>query len=227
MKREKKPILCSNISIAKVSLALTVAFVVIAGFLYVSKDNSGNIQEELVTSDETAVTEDVKEPLVTDKERIEVPKLFCCYVCGAVNNPGVYEFSEGARMNELIELAGGFAKDAAVTYLNLAQAVSDSEKIYVPTKKEVSKMGASENLEPNLQESTSKENDSSAEDKVNINTADIDKLTSLPGIGEAKANSIISYREDHGAFQSIEELKNVEGIKDGVFNKIKDLISVQ
>ena len=78
-----------------------------------------------------------------------------------------------------------------------------------------------------MQEGTITESKTGAEDKVNINTADIDKLTSLPGIGKAKAGSIISYREDHGAFQSIEELKNVEGIKDGVFNKVKDLISVQ
>lgn len=227
MKREKKTILCSNILIAKRSLALAVTFVIIAGFLYVSKENSKNIQEEFVTSQEIMITNQPSEPLVTGREPMEASSKLCCYVCGAVKHPGVYAFSEGARMNELIEQAGGFTKDAAVTYLNLAKTVTDSEKIYVPTKDEVTSSGANESVPYNLQEGTITESKTGAEDKVNINTADIDKLTSLPGIGEAKAGSIISYREDHGAFQSIEELKNVEGIKDGVFNKIKDLISVQ
>lgn len=227
MKREKKTILCSNIFLAKRSLALAVTFVIIAGFLYVSRENSKNIQEEFVINQEITITKQPKEPLVTDREQIDVPKNLCCYVCGAVKKPGVYTFSQGARMNELIEQAGGFTKDAAVTYLNLAKTVTDSEKIYVPTKDEVTSFGANESVVDHLQEGTTTESKTGAEDKVNINTADIDKLTSLPGIGEAKAGSIISYREDHGAFQSIEELKNVEGIKDGVFNKIKDLISVQ
>ena len=220
MKREKKTILLSNIFLAKRSLALAVTFIIIAGFLYVSRENTKNIQEEFVTSEDIAITKQPSEPLVTDREQIEVSRKLCCYVCGAVKHPGVYTFSEGARMNELIEQAGGFTKEAAVTYLNLAKTVTDSEKIYVPTEDEVSSL-------VNLQDGTTTESKSGAEDKVNINTADIDKLTSLPGIGEAKAGCIISYREDHGAFQSIEELKNVEGIKDGVFNKVKDLISVQ
>lgn len=227
MKREKKTILLSNIFLAKRSLALAVTFIIIAGFLYVSRENTKNIQEEFVIRDDVAITTQPTKPLVTDREQIEVSSKLCCYVCGAVKHPGVYTFSEGARMNELIEQAGGFTKEAAVTYLNLAKTVTDSEKIYVPTEDEVSSSNANESVSDNLQDGTTTESKSGAEDKVNINTADIDKLTSLPGIGEAKAGSIISYREDHGAFQSIEELKNVEGIKDGVFHKVKDLISVQ
>lgn len=210
MKREKKTIICS------------IIFIVIAGILYQFLKVPCKVEEEVLLNEITEVTE---EPEILVEETYGVsdsPDRTYCYVCGAVESPGVYEFAEGARVDEMIALAGGFTKDAAVTYLNLADFVSDSEKIYVPTTEEVKSI-PTEGLE-----STLTDNDqNSAEDKVNVNTADIDMLTTLPGIGEAKANSIVSYREEHGGFQSIEEIKNIEGIKDGIFNKIKDLITVQ
>lgn len=227
MKREKKTILCSNRFIAKSGLTLAILFIITTGIWHCSKVQPSHIQEDL-NREEVSVTNTVVEGVLetTDTVGEEFPKQGYCFVCGAVKNPGVYAFSEGARMNELIELAGGFTKDAAAAYLNLAMKVSDAEKIYVPTKKEAARQdGDKNNLD--LQETTLQESRTSAKDKVNINTADRDKLTSLPGIGVSKANSIIAYRNDHGAFQKIEELKNVEGIKERVFQKIEDLISVQ
>ncbi|SET45798.1 helix-hairpin-helix domain-containing protein [[Clostridium] polysaccharolyticum] len=221
MKRERKTSVLSEVLPAKKGLILMAACILCLAFWYGSKGNSKNIQETLTLDEAVAVT--MQAPQVSDKDRAgNAGKKYFSYVCGAVKNPGVYEFKEGARILDLIESAGGFTRHADDTYLNLALAVSDSDKIYVPTKQETRE--ALRNGTDGEKLLDSREDDAS--DKVNINTADIDKLTSLPGIGEAKAKSIISYREEQGTFQAIEELKNVEGIKDGVYQKIKDLISI-
>lgn len=234
MIKEKKPIICSIIFI--------VVAIVITGIVYhISQENKG-VQEGVFVSGMITVTEQAyqseqpseKLPDTSQTNQVipsvEPEKLTrnCCYVCGAVQNPGVYEFEEGTRLDEVIALAGGFAKDAATDYLNLAKAVCDSEKIYVPTVDELAEYQLKEAViadANNSTELTALEGDT--EDKVNLNTADIEELTTLPGIGTAKANSILSYREEHGKFQTIEELKNIDGIKEGVFQKIADLIVVQ
>ena len=150
----------------------------------------------------------------TEKEE----KTIFVYVCGAVNKPGVYELPEDARVYEAIACAGGVREDAAEEHINQAQIVADGERIYIPTKEEA---------EQGTLESVLTQPDSrNAEGKVNINTASRDELKTLSGIGDSKADSIIQYRETHGAFRNIEELMNVEGIKEGVFNKIKDRITV-
>ncbi len=221
MKREKKTILCSNILIAKGGVILAIVFVIVAGVWYNKQSHSNGVM--------TMSEEVTQAPVVTIEKGMEAKsqEQLYCYVCGAVKKPGVYAFSEGARLNEVINLAGGFTQDAAENYLNLALQVSDEEKVYIPTKKEIQRQGNQVDTGLDLQENTLQKENSSVEDKLNINTADIDKLTSLPGIGTNKAEKIVAYREEHGAFQGIEEIKNVEGIKEGVFQKVKDLISIQ
>lgn len=150
----------------------------------------------------------------TEKEQ----NLIFVYVCGAVNAPGVYELPGDARVYEAIACAGGVRKDAAEEYINQAQIVADGERIYIPTKEEA-EQGTVESV-------LTQPDGGNAEEKVNINTASRDELKTLSGIGDSKADSIIQYRETHGAFRNIEELMNVEGIKEGVFNKIKDRITV-
>lgn len=239
MKREKKTTICSMIFIA------IAVVIVVTGIVYQTCKKKTAVQE-VFFSDSISVQKEVlhseipenqngaqenfdasagSEPQVTAQtvEGKETVSRNCCYVCGAVKNPGVYDFSDGARLEEVIALAGGFTEDAATDYLNLAETVSDSEKVYVPTEKEVETQFVT-NVETSAGMKQARED---AKDKVNINTADIEKLTTLPGIGEAKANSILAYREEHGGFQSIEELKDIDGIKDGVYNKVKDLIVVQ
>lgn len=234
MIKEKKPIICSIIFI--------VVAIVITGIVYhISQENKG-VQEDVFVSGMITVTEQAyqseqpseKLPDTSQTNQVipsmEPEKLTrnCCYVCGAVQNPGVYEFEEGTRLDEVIALAGGFAKDAATDYLNLAKVVCDSEKIYVPTVDELTESERKEAAFTDTSNSTGLTVvKSDTEDKVNLNTADIEELTTLPGIGTAKANSILSYREEHGKFQTIEELKNIDGIKEGVFQKIADLIVVQ
>lgn len=148
------------------------------------------------------------------------------YVCGAVVSPGVYELDSGARVYEALEAAGGMKEEAAQEILNQAGKIEDGGRIYVPTKEE-----AAEGLLENAADSDgvvegTAGSDNSEQGKINMNTAGLEELKTLSGIGDAKAQSIIRYREENGEFQTIEEVMNVEGIKEGVFNKIKDKITV-
>lgn len=140
------------------------------------------------------------------------------YVCGAVHEPGVYELEKGARIYEVIESAGGLRDDADKNYVNQAQILSDGEQIYIPTEEEA----AQEHLISEAEKTV----DTAADGRIDINTATKEELMTLSGIGESRAESILVYRQVHGAFQNIEELKNVDGIKEGVFQKIKDSITV-
>ena len=136
----------------------------------------------------------------------------CVYVCGEVKSPGVYELPEGSRIVDAVEAAGGMTEAASGTWLNLAEPVSDGQKIEVPSETEASE------LEKEQQEAQS--------GLVNLNTASAEELMTLTGIGESKAEAILSYREEHGGFEKPEELMEIPGIKEGVFEKIRDQVTV-
>ncbi len=135
------------------------------------------------------------------------------HVCGAVKSPGVFALAQNSRVYEAIQMAGGFTEDAAVTQINQAELVEDEGYIYVPTIHEVESGYVSEVQTGNA-------------GKVDLNRATKDQLMTLPGVGEAKASQIIAYREEHGKFQRIEDVMNISGIKEGLFEKIKDYITV-
>ncbi|MDD6039267.1 MAG: ComEA family DNA-binding protein [bacterium] len=147
---------------------------------------------------------------VEDSVDEETEELVTVFICGAVNSPGVYELSAGSRLYELIDCAEGLREDAALTALNQAMLLEDAQMIVVPTEEEMTQNAIAE----------------ASDGLVNINTAGLEELMTLPGIGKAKAQSIIDYRTEHGAFSKIEDLKKIEGIKDGVFSKLEDLIKV-
>lgn len=200
---------------------LIAVFLVLTGIIYSCQRNGKEQPDSTLgtplTAEEMKPTKALTEiPEDTDK-RIEEK----CYVhiCGAVKKPGVYEVSKGARIFEAVDLAGGFTKDADKNFINQAASVEDGQQIYIPSKEEVLKeeSGKASGTIPG----TGQPGNSG---KVNINTATKEELCSLPGIGQAKADSIIDYRTNHGRFQNIEELKQIDGIKDGVYNKIKDKI---
>jgi competence protein ComEA len=136
-------------------------------------------------------------------------------------NPDVYELSCGSIVKDAIEAAGGPTGEADLNRINLARRVHDEEQIYVPQRGEesppVSPPSGSSLSSPSSQEG----------DKVNINTATAKELNTLPGIGPVKAQSIIDYRTTNGPFRSIEDLKNVSGIGDATFEKLKEKITVQ
>ena len=157
------------------------------------------------------------------------------YVCGAVNTPGVYELEAGARLYEAIARAGGVREDGAEESINQAQAVSDGERLYIPTDEEVrqgldayllSGSAGGDAAAGSQSAVPGGPSGSSAGGKVNINTASREELKTLNGIGDTRAGSIVVYRESNGPFGSIEDLMKVEGIKEGVYNKLKDDITV-
>lgn len=143
------------------------------------------------------------------------------YICGEVVRPGVYELSWGSRMYELINQAGGFTAAAERNYLNQAEVLSDSQQVYVPSKKELDSGKITINSSGNKEAEKS-----SGNSLININTADSNLLQQITGIGESRAADIIAYRERNGSFKCIEDIMKVPGIKEGLFNKIKDRITV-
>ncbi len=141
------------------------------------------------------------------------------YVCGAVNRPGVFELPCGSRVYEAIALAGGLREDAYTKGLNQAQQVQDGDMIEVLTIKE--------QQEQDERTKTGETAEQQEQDGlVDINTASAEQLMTLNGIGQAKAASIIAYREKNGKFSSPEEIMNVDGIGEGVYARIKDKIKV-
>lgn len=151
------------------------------------------------------------------------------HICGAVVNPGVYQAKAGARVADFIALAGGLTSDADGDYINQAEIVTDGQRIYIPTKEEVESLVLHDYLQGYRSQEDQKASEDSAKGQalININEASAEKLMELPGIGQAKANSIIEYRNQHGAFQSTEELMNIPGIKEGLFNQIASKITVK
>ena len=170
--------------------------------------------EELSVSAESETEEEGAAP----QEEQEPAETVYVYVCGAVNAPGVYELKKDARVFEAITLAGGMTAEAAPEAVSQARTVADGEQIYVPTVQEVQMQGSG------VEDIVTGNADVSG--KININTAGKEELMTLTGIGEAKAQSILDYREEHGKFGSIEDLMLIEGIKEGVFNKIKEDITI-
>lgn len=144
------------------------------------------------------------------EEEQPTPKIMV-YVCGAVEQPGVVEVDFGCRVVDAVGLAGGMTADADETYLNLAEKLQDGAKIYVPTREEVLQWSIKEQ-EKGL---------------ININTATLEKLCELPGIGESKAADIIAYREKNGSFEAAEDIMKVPGIKLSLYEKIADRICVK
>ena len=169
-------------------------------------------------------------------EDASTPDKLCVYVCGAVVNEGVYELPPDSRVSDALRMAGGYSDEALKGYVNLAEKLNDGERIYIPNKIEIDDLnilidqdasaskGASKGASEEGTETGSKSNE---DGMVNINTADAATLQTLPGIGETKATEIIAYRDEHGAFGSVEDIKNVSGIGEGTFSRISSRIKVE
>ncbi len=142
------------------------------------------------------------------------------YVCGAVNNPDVYELPLGSIARDAIEMAGGLTEEAAVDHINPAKRINDGDRIYVPYEEDVQSGTFSEDI----YEADANDTDNG---KININTAGKEELLKLPGIGNSKAESIIAYRNEHGAFSDVKEIMNVSGIGESIYEKLKDMVIVR
>ena len=188
----------------KIFMAIAVVLcVVITGIVYIvsGRDTKATVFEENTTDFETTA------PIVIEEEE----ELIYVYVCGQVNNPGIVALKKGARVFEAVEGAGGITENGNPAAVNQAKLVEDGQMIYIPM------MG---------EDYTTEGADTQGDKLVNINTALVSELTTLPGIGESRANDIIAYRDSNGGFKAIEDIMNVPGIKEAAFNRIKDYIKV-
>lgn len=184
-------------------------------FYYVKNDNK-------VSEDVVLVTKKVSSTKVSNKKMYVDIK-------GSVKNPGVYEFKENDRVIDAINYAGGLNKYANTSNINLSQKLSSEMVIYVFSNKEIedgSKVSSCSTIcEANVIEINNCVDENNSSDKVNINNATLEELMTLTGIGESKAKNIIAYREKE-KFKTIEDIKNISGIGDALFEKIKDRIVV-
>lgn len=173
-------------------------------------------------------------------EAVSEPERCFVHVCGEVMRPGVYELLEGQRVYEAVELAGGFTEEAASAWLNLAETVFDGMKLEVPSREQAAQLAAKYGIGigtdgssglgsldlTGIAENRTAGNGTASGGKININTATKEELMTLRGIGEARAEDIIRYRESHGSFRKIEDIMKISGIKDAAFEKIKENITV-
>lgn len=179
---------------------------------------------EAVSASELPAAESSSDVLkVPDDLEQETEKIIVVHICGAIVSEGVYSLPAGSRLADGIAAAGGFGEDADTTFHNLAAYLSDGQKVYVPTLGETGELPVTERLERN-DENKGSLTPGTANDKINLNTAGLEELMKLNGIGEAKAESILQYREKVGSFQCIEDLKNVSGIGDAMYERIKECI---
>ncbi len=149
------------------------------------------------------------------------------HICGEVVKPGVYELPEGSRIFDAVEAAGGFTQDASESYVNLAQVLADGWKVEIPGAGAVCNAGPGSMAGITGNTADMGGNAGAGDGLVDINTATKQELCTLPGVGESRAESIISYRERNGGFERIEDIMKVEGIKEGMFSKMKDKICVR
>lgn len=204
------------------------------------------------SNDEVNSTSNVKKSSVKKEDNTNQDstlKTVFVDVKGAVNAPGVYELEDGKRVIDAINLAGGLSDNANTINLNLSKKLTDEMYVIVYTKNEIAnyKKNNSNNSNNNVScasnecicpdknndacikqssNETSSEVKTSSSDKISINNASKEELMNLTGIGESKADAIISYRNENGSFKNIEEIKNVSGIGDSIFEKIKDNITL-
>lgn len=197
---------------------LTLLAILICGFLYYN-----SLQEQEAANAELSKTNTKNEDFDEDS-MIKSDDNIYVYILGEVKKPGVYTFSSKDRMVDVIKKAGGFTKKADKSSVNLAEPITDGAQIEI-MKKSKKKAGSSM-ADSDLGFSGENSSMAKVSDKVNINKASKEELLKLPGIGEAKANLILTYRETNGRFQAIEDIKKISGIKDHVYEQVRDLICV-
>jgi competence protein ComEA len=163
---------------------------------------------------------DVTQPVVISESEQEAAVLVV-HVVGEVKQPGVYDLPANSRVTDAIEAAGGATKEADLTSINLARVLFDGEQIFIG------------NVNQEASPSTSSSSSASGENpsanpagRININMASASQLDQLPGIGPVIAGRIVDYRNQNGPFRQLTDLKNVSGIGDAIYDKIKDLITL-
>ena len=221
--RKKKEIII--VSIILILLILTIFY-----WLNLKKNN-----KKVIKKDKEVVQK------LEKKEEKEIEKTVKVDIKGEINNPGIYELDESKRVIDVIELAGGLTNNADTSVINLSKKLKDEMVIIIYSKYQVKNFETTKEKDKVVQEKCIQENENALKNDacinddnskdtntnqglININTASLEQLQTLPGVGESKAKSIIEYREKQ-KFKTIEDIKNVTGIGDSLFAKIKENIT--
>ena len=208
-------------------------FFIFVGFICITACGCGSGEislyedMEAVSSNQSTETGDEDDSETVDSDDSETANLdissekvgkIKVYVCGAVRSPGVYELDADARINDALEMAGGFAENADIDIVNLADVAADGQKIYFPVE--------GEDIQSDIGKNQNGQADAGSDRLININEAGVEELTELPGIGETRAGQIVEYRQTYGRFSGKEDVKNVSGIGDSIYRKLETYITV-
>lgn len=245
------------VSIVSVILIGIISYIIISSFNFRGEESSGDFElEELKENDinfveiqrnvanSTSIEEQEGTNLneensikIRESTSLNGNKKIIVHISGEVISPGVISLEEGARIVDAINMADGVTEEADLSKVNLAYVLEDAQKIYIPNINEKEEKEIVENMEDGVvirgsgmsdENNSSSGNNSKNENvKININTANVKELQKLSGIGESIALRIVTYRKENGKFNSIEDLKNVRGIGENKFNKIKNNIFVK
>ncbi len=207
-------------AMAFAGLVLTVVVIsLMAVFFFLQSSNDGFVLEVAPDKRGDTSLEENSAPLEDSLGVVEEQEKIVVHVGGSVNKPGVYELTWGDRVEKAIAAAGGASDGAVLDALNLARILQDGEQILVPHERDYESGAPGTSNPQGISAST-------AQGKVNINTADVTQLDSLPGIGESTAQKIIADRETNGPFEKVEDIQRVSGIGEKKYEQLADLISV-
>ena len=208
----------------KINKKIIFIVIIISGMIYgifnyftqnKNKENLENISQDIIINNQTENTTEEN----NNQEKIVI------HITGAICNEGIYELEENSRIADAVKMAGGLKEDADLKQINLAYVLEDGMKINIPSKNE-STNEPSNNTESYITKENLNTSNNVKTSKVNINSATQTELETLPGIGPSTALKIINYRKEKGKFNKIEDIKNVNGIGESKFNKIKEFIKI-
>lgn len=214
-----------------VTMAVIVLLVIVSMIAYIIKQSAGEsflLQSEMISEIDTEEDGEIIPDTYPEAEMTLVVD-----VAGEVNLPSVYVFSQGARVYEAIDAAGGLTASADTRNTNLAAPLIDGTKLFIPSTKDVENEIKKTGEEPGSEQisnntySINRETSSSKSVLININTADSNELQRLTGVGPVTAEKIIAYRSEYGKFSKIEDLMNVSGIGEKTFEKLRNYIIVE
>jgi len=226
----------------KTIIIIMLLILFVATFIIFAYLNHEEKEEIMI---EPIIEENIKEPQEKQEKEIKTQKIKVD-IKGEVNNPGVYELNKGDRVIEAINVSGGLTEKADTSLINLSKNLIDEMVIIIYNKDTIKELKKEETetiikyiekecICPDIindacinkpEEESQEEINEQKNSKVSINTGSIEELTTIPGIGESKAKTIIEYREEKGPFKSIEELMNVKGIGESTFEKLKSYITI-
>lgn len=211
-------------NMVKVIVITILLFLYVGSFVYIS---TKIIKTEKGSKEEVSIIEEEKEEIKEENNFIVVD------IKGSVNKPGVYKLKENARVNDAIEASGGLSKNANTRFINLSKLLKDGDVVVIYSNEEIENAKKEEKIvveTPCVCEEV--KNDACYKEevkdnnKININTATINELMNLDGIGEAKAKQIIEYRTKNGNFKDIKDIMKVKGISETLYSKFKENITI-